>query len=121
MTGKIQSFQDLEVWQRAHQLVLDVYRTTRDIPTDEPYDLVSQMREVAVSVPSNIAAGFGHREKDDKLHFYSSSEASLEELKYYLILSEDLGYLSGIEQLMDDAETVTRMLGGLVRSIGSRE
>jgi len=121
MTGKIQSFQDLEVWQRAHQLVLDVYRATRDFPTAEPYDLVAAMREVAVSVPANIATGFGYREKDEKIHFYSSSKASLEELKYFLILSEDLGYLSGIDQLMEDAETITRMLGGLVRSTKSKE
>lgn len=121
MTGKIQSFQDLEVWQRAHQLVLDIYRATRDFPAGEPYDLVAQMREVAVSVPANIVAGFGHREKDDKSYFYSRSKASAEELKYYLILSEDLGYLSGIDQLMEDAETITRMLGGLVRSTETKD
>jgi four helix bundle protein len=121
MTAKIKSFQDLDVWQRAHQLVLDVYRVTRDFSPDEGYDLISQMRKVAVSVPANIVTGFGYREKDDKFHFYSNSKASLEELKYYLILSEDLGYLSGIEQLMEDAETITRMLGGLVRSAESKE
>jgi four helix bundle protein len=121
MTGKIRNFQDLEVWQRAHQLVLDVYRATRDFPADEGCGLAAQTRKVAVSVPANIAAGFGRRDKEDKIFYYSNSEAYLEELKYYLILSEDLGHLSGMEQLMEDAETITRMLGGLVRSIESRE
>jgi four helix bundle protein len=79
------------------------------------------MRKVAVSVPANIAAGFGRRDKEDKIFYYNNSEACLEELKYYLILSEDLGHLVGMEQLMEDAETITRMLGGLVRSIESRE
>ncbi|MGQ9625738.1 MAG: four helix bundle protein [Anaerolineae bacterium] len=118
--GQIENFQELEVWQRAHQLVLAVYQVTKGFPGDEKYGLVSQMRRAAVSVPANIAEGFKRRGHSDKLRFYNTSESSLEELKYYFILSKDLGYTADIEQLMADAETVSRMLYRLSESIRGR-
>jgi four helix bundle protein len=119
--GQIKSFQELEVWQRAHQLVLAVYRVTKEFPPEEKYGLGSQMRRAAVSVPANIAEGFKRRGKAEKIRFYNISEASLEELKYYLILSRDLGYIADTEQLMADAETVSRMLYRLTQKVGSRQ
>lgn len=92
--GKVQNFQGLEVWQRAHQLVLKVYQVTKGFPDDEKYGLVSQMRRAGVSIPANIAEGFKRRGQSDKIRFYNISEASLEELKYYFILSQDLGYIT---------------------------
>jgi four helix bundle protein len=118
--GQVESFQGLEVWQRAHQLVLAVYRVTKEFPANERYGLVPQMRRAAVSVPANIAEGFKRRGKADKIRFYNTSETSLEEVKYYFILSRDLGYIVDIEQLMADAETVSRMLYRLIESISSR-
>ena len=117
--SKIEKFQDLEVWQKAHQLVLEIYRATKSFPADEKYGLVSQMRRAAVSIPANIAEGFKRRGQADKIRFYNTSETSLEELKYYLILSKDLGYLANIEQLMVDSETVSRMLYRLIESINN--
>ena len=118
--GKAENFQGLDVWQKAHQLVLIVYRVTKEFPADERYGLVSQMRRAAVSVAANIAEGFKRRGQADKIRFYNTSETSLEELKYYFILSRDLGYIADIEQLMADAEAASRMLYRLIESVGKR-
>ncbi len=83
--AKVTSFQELDVWKRAHRLVLAVYRMTGKFPRDERYGLVSQMRRAAVSVPANIAEGFKRRGQADKIRFYNIGEASLEELKYYFM------------------------------------
>jgi len=117
--GKIENFQNLEVWQKAHQLVLAIYQATKSFPAEEKFGLVSQMRRAAVSIPANIAEGFKRRGQADKIRFYNTSETSLEELKYYLILSKDLGYISNIEPIMAEAETVSRMLYRLVESINN--
>lgn len=119
--GQINSFQDLEVWQRAHQLTLDVYRMTKSFPPDEKFGLVSQIRRAVVSVPANIAEGFKRRGKREKVRFYNISEASLEEVKYYFILSKDLGYVTDTENLMDNAEVVSRMLYRLIQSVKRRQ
>ena len=118
--GQAVNFQELEVWQKAHQLVLAVYRVTKTFPADEKYGLATQMRRAAVSVPANIAEGFKRRGQADKMRFYNTSETSLEELKYYFILSRDLEYLANLEQLMADAEMVSRMLYRLIQSVNSR-
>jgi four helix bundle protein len=110
----------LEVWQRAHQLALAVYRVTKSFPDDERYGLVSQMRRAAVSVPANIAEGFKRQGRADKIRFYNTGETSLEEVKYYFILSRDLGYVTDIGQLMADAETVSRMLYRLIESVSGK-
>ncbi len=115
--GQVKRFQDLETWQRAHQLVLAIYRCTAGFPVAERYGLTSQMQRAAVSVPANIAEGFKRRGNADKTRFYNISEASLEEVKYYLILARDLGYLDDIEALMADAETVSKLLYRLIESI----
>ena len=90
--AKILRFEQLEVWQEAHKLVLMVYRVTKKFPSDERFGLVSQMRRAAVSIPANIAEGFKRRGIQDKIRFYNTSEGSLEELKYYFILSKDLDH-----------------------------
>ncbi|MCW5857718.1 MAG: four helix bundle protein, partial [Caldilineales bacterium] len=90
----LSNFQQLDTWKQAHQLVLAIYRATRSHPADERFGLVQQMRRAAVSVPANVAEGFKRQVIQDKLRFYNISEGSLEELKYYLILSRDLEYTS---------------------------
>src|SRR5688572_18855288 len=78
------SFEDLIVWQRAHEFVLGVYGLTARFPRDELFGLTSQLRRAAVSVAANIAEGFKRRGKGDKLRFYNTSQASLEECRYHL-------------------------------------
>jgi four helix bundle protein len=86
------SFEDVIVWQKAHQWVLGIYRLTSCFPREELFGLTSQLRRAAVSVPANIAEGFKRLGKGDKLRFYNTSQASLEECRYHLILARDLGY-----------------------------
>jgi four helix bundle protein len=111
------SFRDLRVWQEAHKLVLMVYQATADFPHSEQYGLVSQMRRAAVSVPANIVEGFKRRGQQDKIRFYNIAESSLEELKYYLILSRDLTFLSDNQELVNQADTVSRLPYRFVQSI----
>jgi four helix bundle protein len=113
----IERFEELDVWKTAHGLVLNVYRMTRTFPADERFGLVSQMRRAAVSVPANIAEGFKRRGQADKAHFCNMAEASLEELRYYFILCRDLGYRLEHAALATEAERISRMLFGLVKSI----
>lgn len=80
-------FEELTVWQKAHQLVLDVYAMTRRFPREEMFGLSSQMRRAAISVPANIAEGFKKSGKPDKLRFYNIAQGSLEEVRYYLLLA----------------------------------
>jgi four helix bundle protein len=119
--GKAEKFQDLEVWQYAHRLVLDVYRICRTFPSEERYGLTSQLQRAAVSVPANIAEGFKRLGKGDKIRFYNIAETSLEEVKYYFILAKDLGYLDNNQGLLDDAEVISRMLFRLIQSVSQRQ
>ena len=92
MIEKSKSFEDLIVWQKAHAFVLDVYSFTNSFPKSEIYGLASQFRRSAVSIPANIAEGFKKKTKLDKSRFFNIAQGSVEECKYYLILSKDLNY-----------------------------
>ena len=113
------SFTQLNVWMRAHQVTLGVYRITDAYPDRERFCLAQQMRRAAVSVPANIAEGYGRRRAQDKARFYNIAQGSSEELKYYLILSRDLGYLKEYDALWKPLEEVSRMLRRLVESVVS--
>lgn len=86
MTAAVKRFQDLIVWQKAHEFVLCIYRVTGHFPNDERFGLTSQLRRAAVSIPANIAEGFKKKTVPDKLRFYNISQGSLEECRYYSIL-----------------------------------
>jgi len=86
------SFEDLTVWQKAHQLTLQIYKLTRGFPKHELYGLTSQIRRAASSVPSNIAEGYSLRGTQEKLKFFNYAYSSLEETRYQLILARDLDY-----------------------------
>jgi len=85
-------FEDLVVWQKAHQFVLGIYRLSRTFPRSEIYGLSSQFRRVAVSIAANIAEGFKKRSKADKVRFYNISQGSIEESRYFFVLTKDLEY-----------------------------
>ena len=112
----MRDFRKLNVWQKAHQLVLAVYSSTRSFPKDELYGLTSQSRRAAASIPANIAEGFKKRTKPDKVKFMNISQGSLEECRYYLILSNDLGY-GDTNTLMEQLEEVSKLLEGYTSSI----
>jgi four helix bundle protein len=119
----IKKFLDLKVWHKAHEMTLFVYSMTKSYPKDELYSLVNQMRRCAVSISANIAEGSKKRTTADLLHFLNISEGSLEELKYYGILSRDLGYIdkSQYEQLMKRSESTGIMLERLKQSLNHRK
>ncbi len=110
-------FEDLKVWQKAHDLVLNIYSVTGDFPSEEKFGLTSQMRRSAVSVPANIAEGFRKHGIKDKIKFYNISHSSLDELHYYLILSKDLNYILDNKKLLDKAIEISKMLSGLISSV----
>lgn len=118
--GKLERFEDLSVWQKAHQLTLEIYKITGSYPNEERFGLISQMRRAAVSIPANIAEGFKKRGNKDKINFYNIAQGSLEELRYYLILSKDLEYIVDTRQINADIEEVSKMLEGLIKSIKNR-
>ncbi len=107
--GTAKTFKDLIVWQKAHQFVLAVYRLTKDFPKEEIYGLTQQFRRAAISIPANIAEGFKKRTKADKARLMNIAQGSLEECRYYLILTGDLGYGS-TNHLIDQIEEVSKLL-----------
>jgi four helix bundle protein len=110
------TFRDLVLWQKAHQFVLAVYAFTARFPKSETYGLSLQMRKAVVSIPANIAEGFRRRGKADKVRFLNTSEASLEESRYYLILSQDLGY-GEMGTLLNSLEEVSRLFNSYSKAI----
>ena len=110
------TFQDLLVWQKAHQFVLGVYALTAAFPKQETYGLSLQMRRASVSIPANIAEGFRRRGKADKARFMNIAEGSVEECRYFLILAKDLGY-GDTERLAASLEEVSRLLNAYVAAI----
>lgn len=87
------SFKDLECWQKAHEFVLYVYHITKLFPEDERYGLTSQFRRAAVSIAANISEGYRKLSLADKLRFMNIAQGSLEECRYYIILSLDINYI----------------------------
>ncbi len=110
------TFEDLIVWQKAHAWVLAVYRLTEGFPAKETYGLTSQLRRAAVSIPANIAEGFKKAGVADKRRFMNTAQGSLEECRYYLVLSHDLGF-GDPRQLMIQLEEVSRLLTAYSRAI----
>lgn len=112
----VSRYQDLTVWKHAHRLVLGVYRVTRTYPTDERFGLISQMRRAAISIPANIAGGFGRLYPYDKARFYNYGQSSLEELSYYVLVSRDLGCLKDDAEREELLDSIGRMLRRLVQT-----
>lgn len=115
----MKSFQDMKVWNKAYELVLQVYKVTKGFPQEERFGLTQQMRRAAVSIIANIAEGNKRRSDKDFRHFLNISEGSLEETKCYLILSKDLGYQdeNTYQRLFNLSEEIGRMLQGFVKAL----
>ena len=90
----VSSHRDLIVWQKSMDLVVEVYRLLRSMPDEERFSLIDQMRRAAISIPSNIAEGFGRESRAEFKHFLSISSGSRLELQTQLLLCERLGYLT---------------------------
>ena len=110
------SFEDVEIWKKAHQFVLDIYRLTENFPKHELFSLTSQLRRAAISIPANFAEGYRKSTRPDKLRFYGIALSSLEECRYYLRLTKDLGY-GDTNKLRDNLIEISKMLTSYMSKI----
>ena len=119
----IRDFKDLEVWQRAVDLVVESYRLTKSFPSEERYGLSAQVRRAAVSVPSNIAEGRGRFGLGSFLYHLSVSSGSLMELETQFVIAARLEYLTPTEaqELMERTAAVRRLLAGMVRALRAKQ
>jgi len=112
-------WRELKVWQKAHALVLEIYKITRKFPKEEMFSLISQLRRSSSSIPANIVEEQSRNTTKEYLQFLYNARGSLEETRYHLLLARDLGYLNKDEYLNLEGqyEEVSKMLNALIRSI----
>jgi four helix bundle protein len=113
----MRDFRELKVWEKAHALTLDVYRTTAEFPKNEMYGLTSQVRRAAGSIGANIAEGGGKNSRPDFARFLRIGLGSASELEYHLLLLRDLGYLESekYRRLSGEVVEVKKMLTGFIQ------
>ena len=116
------SYRELVVWQKAIELALLVYRLSEEFPKREIYGLAAQIRRAAVSIPSNIAEGYGRGSRKEYVQFLCIAQGSLKEMETQTILSEKLTYATSVQTktVLDASEVVGKMLGGLIRSLKAK-
>ena len=117
----MRTFKELKVWQKSYQLCLDVYKTTRHFPKEEKYGLNHQLRRAAVSIPSNIAEGYGRKTTQQYIYGLYLAYGSLCELETQLMICYDLGYMSeeNHRKLQISIEEIGKMLKALIKSLES--
>jgi four helix bundle protein len=118
----LRNYKELKVWQKSYQLCLEVYRITRGFPGEEKYGLISQIRRATVSVPSNIAEGYGRKTTREYIRSLYLAYGSNCELETQILLSNDLGYMKAQEKesLQGNIEEVERMLKALIKSLENK-
>jgi four helix bundle protein len=112
-------FEEMPVWQKSMDLAVKIFRLTETLPRKEDYGLTSQIRRSALSVPANIAEGFGRNHIKDKLNFYYDSRASLSETKNHLIYGKKVGYFGKAEfdEYIKNIEETWKELNSLISSL----
>ena len=115
----LKNFKELKVWQKAYQLCLEIYRATKKFPKEEIYGLTSQIRRSAVSIPSNIAEGYGRKTVGEYIQSLYIAYGSNCELETQILLSGDLGFVEKEDmlRLQNEIGDVERMLKGLIKSL----
>lgn len=117
-----QSFKDIIAWQKSHEFVLMVYKETNAFPAHERFGLCSQFQRAAVSIPANIAEGYKRLSVTEKLRFMNIAQGSLEECRYYILLSKDLNYITEDKYIIltGSIEEVSKLLNAYCKGINSR-
>ena len=121
------NFEDIIAWKNAHSLVILVYRITKTFPDYERFGLFSQFQRAAVSIPANIAEGYKKLSKADKLRFFNISQGSIEECRYYCILSRDLGYINEqvytqlLQKILDTSYMLNSYIKGVIENKGLKD
>ena len=115
----MQDFRKLQVWEKAHRFVLDIYRTSKNFPSDEKYGLTSQIRRASASIPTNIAEGCGRGGNREFAQFLRIAMGSASEVEYLLILVRDLDYVSPDRstELESSLLEIKRMLNALIQKV----
>lgn len=119
LNDSIQSYRDLSAWQRARELVAAVYELTAEFPQDERFGLTAQVRRSAISVPSNIAEGYGRGARADYIRFLRIARGSLFEVEAQITLASDLGFITSdeCEQMQSMIDAVAKPMWGLIRTL----
>jgi len=120
--GEIKTYRDLMVWQKSMGLVTEIYRMTKMLPKDEIYGLTAQMRRCAISIPSNIAEGYGRSSTNDYIRFLNITSGSLYELQTQIEIALNLKYMSqgDFDKLYEAGREIERMLSSLIKKIRER-
>ena len=118
----LKSYKEMKVWQKAYSLCLKAYKITTAFPKDERFGLISQIRRSAVSIPSNIAEGYGRKTRADHIRMLYIAYGSICELETQTLLAVDLGYLGKAKQspIIDSITEVERMLKALIKSLQNK-
>jgi four helix bundle protein len=117
--SKFKSYRELIVWQKSMQFVTDIYRVTESLPSHEQFGLTAQIRRAAISIPSNIAEGFGRQLSGDFVRFLTIARGSLYEVQTQIEIALNLRFLSeeAVSALSMQASEVERMLNRLITTI----
>ncbi|AGB42137.1 S23 ribosomal protein [Halobacteroides halobius DSM 5150] len=115
----IKSVEDLDVFQKAHKLTIDLYQITKSFPQEEKFELVSQIRRASSSVNANLMEGNYRKSNQEYRQFSVIARGSIGELKYHLLLARDLGYISKEEylELRKRLDNISKMLTGLIKAL----
>lgn len=118
----MKTYRDLIVWKKSMELVTKIYQMTKTFPREEIYGLASQIRRCAISVPSNIAEGYGRKSTDDYLRFLQIAMSSLYELQTQIEIALNLKYLpdNKFQQIYESTREIERMLSSLIRKVGEK-
>ncbi len=122
LTMKVKSYRDLETWQQAMALVMEVYRVTKIFPKEELFGLTSQLRRATVSIPSNIAEGQGRTSTKEFLHHLAIAYGSLCEAETQLLIGRQLEYMSqqDYSSITELTARVGRLINGLTNSLQNK-
>jgi four helix bundle protein len=115
-------YKKLAVWEKSHQLTLQIYRVTAAFPKEEMYGLSSQIKRAAASIPANIAEGSGRGSDGELIRFLRTATGSACELEYHLLLAQELDFLDAASygQINSQVIEVLRMLSGLIQSLSAQ-
>ena len=110
-------YKSLEVWKASIELVVELYRLTDGFPDSERFGLISQIRRAAVSIPANIAEGYGRKSPGSYAHFLRIAKGSTNEIETLLIVSERLGFSTDAQPMTEETSRIGAMLTGLIRRV----
>jgi len=117
--SEIKTYKDLIVWQKSIALVSDVYKLVRLFPEDEKYGLTSQIKRSSVSVPSNIAEGYGRSSRRNYIQFLRISRGSLFELETQIVIGKKLNFINNSEEVDNTITEISKMLNSLINKLES--